>query len=116
MNAKILLLCLIALVAIKSTWSLGSSNCPTASRIDSCSPKCKDNSNCHGAQVCCTNICGTKSCTDIYQYQDKNKGSNSKYSSNSKGATGSYCGNTKCGPSEKCELDRTTKREKCVRG
>ncbi|XP_063912862.1 waprin-like protein isoform X2 [Zophobas morio] len=109
MDLKIVVL----MVVIGTTVALSTSNCPTPTRIASCSPKCKDNSNCQGAKVCCTNICGTKSCTDIYQYQNGDK--NDKYGS-SKGATGTYCGNVKCSAGEKCELDRTTKRQKCVRG
>ncbi|XP_060526002.1 waprin-Thr1 [Cylas formicarius] len=86
--------------------------CPLSSAMTSCSPKCKDDSECFGKK-CCANICNTKSCVP-----DHLKGANTKdgyKNQNQKSGTGSYCGNVKCNSFEKCELDRTTKRERCVR-
>ncbi|RZC36728.1 WAP, Kazal, immunoglobulin, Kunitz and NTR domain-containing protein [Asbolus verrucosus] len=112
-NAKIFLIFVLTVIVIENIYALNA-NCPTASRIASCSPQCKENSGCQGSKICCSNICGTKSCVDQYQYSsDGNKGYKG---SSSKGSTGTYCGNVKCQPNEKCELDRSTKREKCVRG
>ncbi|XP_066146848.1 waprin-like protein [Euwallacea fornicatus] len=87
-------------------------NCPVSNKMTSCSPKCKDDSECFGRK-CCPNVCNIKSCVpdhlkDSNQYDGyKNQQSGS--------ATGSYCGNVKCNSYEKCEMDRSTKRQKCVR-
>lgn len=35
--------------------------CPLASKITTCNPKCKDDTECFGKK-CCSNICNTKSC------------------------------------------------------
>ncbi|KAF7271525.1 waprin-Thr1 [Rhynchophorus ferrugineus] len=88
-------------------------NCPLSSKMTSCSPKCKDDSECFGKK-CCPNICNAKSCVP-----DHLRESNSKYdgykNQNSKSATGSYCGNVKCNSYEKCEIDRSTKKQRCIR-
>lgn len=86
--------------------------CPASSKMVSCSPKCKDDTECFG-QICCPNICNTKSCTQANQLSSSASGTNK---ANSKTATGSYCGNVKCNAFEKCEIDRTTKQAKCIRG
>lgn len=36
-------------------------DCPLSSKMTTCSPKCKDDTECHGLK-CCPNICNTKSC------------------------------------------------------
>ncbi|CAH1968813.1 unnamed protein product [Acanthoscelides obtectus] len=85
--------------------------CPPSSSMLSCSPKCKEDSECQGRK-CCPNICNMKSCVPANHKSNSNDGYKG---SSQKTATGTYCGNVKCGPYEKCELDRTTKRQKCVR-
>ncbi|KAL1505424.1 hypothetical protein ABEB36_004996 [Hypothenemus hampei] len=85
--------------------------CPLASKMTSCSPKCKDDSECFGKK-CCPNICNAKSCVPDHLRNTNNNGYKNQ---NSKSATGSYCGNVKCNSYEKCELDRASNRQKCVR-
>ncbi|KAH1012135.1 hypothetical protein HUJ05_011346, partial [Dendroctonus ponderosae] len=86
--------------------------CPPSNKMSSCSPKCKDDTQCHGKK-CCPNICNTKSCVPDHLLEStKNDGYKNQHS---KTATGSYCGNVKCNPFEKCELDKSTKRQKCMR-
>lgn len=48
-------------------------NCPVSSKMQSCSPKCKDDTECFG-QKCCPNICNTKSCTQPNQQSGANNG------------------------------------------
>ncbi|XP_065156768.1 waprin-like protein [Atheta coriaria] len=107
-----LVLSAVLIVVLCQTWTHAavSPNCPVSSKMQSCSPKCKDDTECFG-QKCCPNICNTKSCTQPNQQSGANNG----YKGSSSGATGSYCGNVKCNSFEKCELDRSTKRQKCVR-
>ncbi|XP_074029090.1 waprin-Thr1 isoform X2 [Leptinotarsa decemlineata] len=86
-------------------------NCPLSSSMTSCSPKCKEDSECFGRK-CCSNICNTKSCVPANHKDNQNNGYKNQ---NSKSALGSYCGNVKCSSFEKCDFDKTTKRQKCVR-
>ncbi|KAJ8945676.1 hypothetical protein NQ318_012394 [Aromia moschata] len=84
-------------------------NCPLSSKMTSCSPKCKGDSECFGRK-CCPNICNTKSCVPANMKLDSSDGYKNQ---NAKTATGSYCGNVKCNSFERCELDRATKRQRC---
>ncbi|XP_022906187.2 waprin-like protein [Onthophagus taurus] len=84
-------------------------SCPLASKVTSCSPKCKDDTECFGKR-CCNNICNTKSCV-----AENIRGGDDDYKGSKNTATGSYCGNVKCSAFEKCQIDRTTNRQKCVR-
>uniref|UniRef100_W8C475 WAP domain-containing protein n=1 Tax=Ceratitis capitata TaxID=7213 RepID=W8C475_CERCA len=107
---KVILLLLLALVVMSNAQS-----CPSASRVLTCTPKCKQDSDCSAiGGKCCPNLCNERSCIQRNQLDlgggDKSGGD--KYSSSN---SGSYCGNTKCSPYEKCEMDRSTKRQKCVR-
>ncbi|KAF2894490.1 hypothetical protein ILUMI_11690 [Ignelater luminosus] len=100
---------LIFLIVSICTIEALSSECPLSSKMTTCSPKCKDDTECHGLK-CCPNICNSKSCAPANQAS-----SSSKYKGSSSGATGTYCGNVKCNSFEKCQLDPSTKRQKCVR-
>ncbi|XP_055593052.1 uncharacterized protein LOC129744514 [Uranotaenia lowii] len=97
----------LALIAITEAASFG--QCPVASNVQTCTPKCLSDVECStiGGQ-CCPNACNYKSCVSSAQLaQIENK-----YPSE---GTGTYCGNVKCNAYEKCELDRATKRQKCTR-
>ncbi|XP_049317838.1 uncharacterized protein LOC105226840 isoform X1 [Bactrocera dorsalis] len=108
---KVLLLLLLALV-VMSNAQIG---CPSSTKVLSCTPKCKQDTDCSAiGGKCCPNLCNERSCIQRNQLDQGNGNSKGgdKYSS---GNSGAYCGNTKCSPYEKCEMDRSTKRQKCVR-
>ncbi|XP_050293867.1 uncharacterized protein LOC126734336 [Anthonomus grandis grandis] len=101
----------IGLICISGVIS-ADADCPLSNKMTSCSPKCKDDSECHGKK-CCPNICNARSCVpDHLKYATAG---GDGYKQNSKTATGTYCGNVKCSSFEKCEFDRASKRSKCVR-
>ncbi|XP_054738573.1 uncharacterized protein LOC129244770 isoform X2 [Anastrepha obliqua] len=107
---KVLMLLLLALVVMSNAQS-----CPSASKVLTCTPKCKQDTDCSGSGgKCCPNLCNERSCIQRNQLDyGSSSSSRDKYSGSS--SSGAYCGNTKCSPYEKCEMDRSTKREKCVR-
>ncbi|XP_018564214.1 uncharacterized protein LOC108905715 [Anoplophora glabripennis] len=107
---KFTVLCLLLVFAAYGATGIDLS-CPLSSKMTTCTPKCKDDSECFGRK-CCSNICNTKSCVPANMKLDNSDGYKNQ---NSKSATGSYCGNVKCNSFERCELDRTTKRQRCVR-
>lgn len=108
-----------------------SPDCPLSSQVTTCTPKCKEDSDCVSlGGKCCPNLCNNRSCVTkgntnksgdnkcgkLFLLQAIYRYSNLIYfpdASNS--ATGSYCGNVKCNAFEKCDLDKTSKRMKCVR-
>ncbi|XP_030756921.1 WAP, Kazal, immunoglobulin, Kunitz and NTR domain-containing protein 2 [Sitophilus oryzae] len=109
--AKVCMIILVLLVATSVVMGLDN-NCPLSSKMTSCSPKCKDDSECFGRK-CCPNVCNAKSCVPEH-LRDSNKSDGYK-NQNAKSATGSYCGNVKCNAYEKCEIDKSTKRQRCMR-
>ncbi|XP_050091139.1 uncharacterized protein LOC126574800 [Anopheles aquasalis] len=101
-----LALCLAVVLVVVECSSTG--DCPAASKVPSCSPKCLTDRDCSSTGgKCCSNGCNLKSCVD----RNKLVQGGDKYSSGS----GSYCGSTKCSSFEKCGVDPSTKRPKCVR-
>ncbi|XP_053688263.1 uncharacterized protein LOC128737612 [Sabethes cyaneus] len=112
--AKLVLLGLTILAAIVVIDAASSSQCPVASKVQTCTPKCLTDLDCStSGGKCCPNTCNFKSCVSPNQLtQGASGGSGNKYQS---GGAGTYCGNTKCNSYEKCQLDKTTKRQKCVR-
>ncbi|XP_054090838.1 uncharacterized protein LOC105210339 isoform X1 [Zeugodacus cucurbitae] len=108
---KVILLLLLALV-VMSNAQIG---CPSSTKVLTCTPKCKQDSDCSAiGGKCCPNLCNERSCIQRNQF-DQSSGSNKDGNKYSSGSSGAYCGNTKCSPYEKCQMDRSTKREKCVR-
>ncbi|XP_067628219.1 waprin-Thr1 isoform X1 [Eurosta solidaginis] len=104
------LLLLLTLVVISNAQT----GCPSSTKVYSCTPKCKHDSDCSSiGGKCCPNLCNERSCIQRNQVDMDSKSGGSKYADSSN--QGSYCGNTKCSPYEKCEMDRSTKRMKCVR-
>ncbi|XP_019869975.1 uncharacterized protein LOC109598506 [Aethina tumida] len=101
----------ITAVCIDYTYSLSPSGCPLSSKVTTCSPKCKDDSDCFGKK-CCPDICNQKSCVAPEGNSNTRDGYKNQHA---KTATGSYCGNVKCNSFEKCQLEPGTKRQKCIR-
>lgn len=56
-----------------SKWNVFVAECPLSSKMTTCGPKCKDDTECFG-QKCCPNICNTKSCTTGNQLSSANTG------------------------------------------
>ncbi|GBP54395.1 hypothetical protein EVAR_29471_1 [Eumeta japonica] len=85
--------------------------CPQATKVYGCSPKCVNNYDCSHGKLCCENSCHTKSCVEKAAYggasNDRGKGQS--------GGAGVYCNNVKCSPFEVCKQDPATKRMKCSR-
>uniref|UniRef100_A0A7G3B7M4 Putative wap kazal n=1 Tax=Lutzomyia longipalpis TaxID=7200 RepID=A0A7G3B7M4_LUTLO len=118
MKLKLIWLCLavVLLMMVSEGNAAVSSQCPLSSKMSSCSPKCKDDTECSSlGGKCCPNLCNTKSCV-LPGSAAAHSSSNTGYKGSSSGATGTYCGNTKCNAGEKCDFDKSSKRQKCVRG
>ncbi|XP_058464212.1 waprin-Thr1-like isoform X1 [Malaya genurostris] len=111
MAVKILVSCFAILALLATIDAASSGQCPLASKVQTCSPKCLSDLDCStSGGKCCPNSCNYKSCVSpnqLVQGSTGNKGQSS--------GSGSYCGNTKCNSYETCQLDKTTKRQKCVR-
>uniref|UniRef100_T1DJ53 Putative salivary cysteine-rich peptide n=1 Tax=Psorophora albipes TaxID=869069 RepID=T1DJ53_9DIPT len=104
--AKFLVLGLVILAVIVAIDGASFGQCPVASKVQTCTPKCLSDVDCSSiGGKCCPNTCNYKSCVSPTQLSN----------AASKGGSGAYCGNVKCNSFEKCDLDRTTKRQKCVR-
>ncbi|XP_045762611.1 uncharacterized protein LOC123865559 [Maniola jurtina] len=82
-------------------------NCPLASKVHGCTPKCQQTFNCSHGKQCCPNACHTKSCVDVAAYTGEHK--------HQTGGAGVYCANEKCSPFEVCKLDPATERLACTR-
>uniref|UniRef100_A0A1L8DP95 Putative conserved secreted protein n=1 Tax=Nyssomyia neivai TaxID=330878 RepID=A0A1L8DP95_9DIPT len=118
MEIKITLLCLaVVLLMMVSDCKAGvGGQCPLSSKMTMCSPKCKDDTECSTlGGKCCPNICNTKSCL-LPGSAAAQSASAAGYKGSSSGGTGTYCGNVKCNSGEKCDFDKSSKRQKCVRG
>ncbi|XP_008482275.1 waprin-Thr1 [Diaphorina citri] len=79
-------------------------NCPMASTVKTCTPKCYSDYECSGNKRCCPNYCGWKSCSDTSPVAH-DKGPSEKVV---------YCENVKCQPKQICKFDPKTKRSKCA--
>ncbi|XP_017785620.1 PREDICTED: uncharacterized protein LOC108568830 [Nicrophorus vespilloides] len=104
-------ICFAIVCVLVASSEAASQDCPLASKMTSCSPKCKDDTECFGRR-CCTNICNTKSCAAENQL---GASASSGYKGSGGSATGNYCGNVKCSAYETCKFDSSTKRQKCMR-
>lgn len=103
----VLALCIVLLAVVAECATNG--DCPVASKVQSCSPKCLTDRDCSATGgKCCSNSCNLKSCVE----RNKLTQGSDKYGSS---GSGSYCGSTKCNSFEKCGTDPATKRPKCVR-
>ncbi|XP_055601158.1 uncharacterized protein LOC129750002 [Uranotaenia lowii] len=103
----------LALIAIIEAASFG--QCPVASKVQTCTPKCLSDVDCStSGGKCCPNTCNYKSCVSPSQLTQSTGGgqSGNKYQS---GGAGTYCGNVKCNAFETCKLDPSSKRQKCTR-
>ncbi|XP_055625211.1 uncharacterized protein LOC129767934 [Toxorhynchites rutilus septentrionalis] len=110
--AKLLLVGLVVLLVIAAIDAASFGQCPLASKVQTCTPKCLSDLECStSGGKCCPNTCNYKSCVSPNQLTQSGSSGN-KYQS---GGAGSYCGNVKCNSYESCQLDKTTKRQKCVR-
>ncbi|TMW52563.1 hypothetical protein DOY81_002388, partial [Sarcophaga bullata] len=104
-------LCALSLIALV----LASGECPSSTKVQTCTPKCLHDSECSAiGGKCCPNLCNGRSCVQSNLLSNAGSRDTSPFSKNS-GSSGSYCGNVKCSAFEKCESDRATKRPKCVR-
>ncbi|GAB0093579.1 uncharacterized protein DMENIID0001_087390 [Sergentomyia squamirostris] len=114
MELKIICLGLALIVLLAATGSMAgvSGDCPLSSKMSSCSPKCKDDTECSTlGGKCCHNICNTRSCV-LPGSAGSRDSSAGGYKGSSSGA-GTYCGNVKCNSGEKCDFDKSSKRQKC---
>ncbi|XP_075163445.1 waprin-Thr1-like [Haematobia irritans] len=106
----------ISIVVMAAVVFVIANECPTPSKIYTCSPRCYKDSDC--AQFggkCCSDNCNQKSCVPrhmLTKFGDSSNTRPDKYGPN-KGSV--YCGNVKCTAFEKCEVHRITKKERCVR-
>lgn len=65
---------IIIIALLKKSFNVNfAAECPLSSKMTTCSPKCKDDTECFG-QKCCPNICNTKSCTTGNQLSSSNAG------------------------------------------
>ncbi|XP_013191752.1 waprin-like protein [Amyelois transitella] len=112
MGSLTIILSVCAFCYIISGTEAVTGNCPQASKVYGCSPKCLQDYECTHGKVCCPNGCNTKSCTQPAA-SGTGTGGSSKYGSSS--GAGVYCDNVKCNAFEVCKLDPTTKRNKCSR-
>ncbi|TMW48067.1 hypothetical protein DOY81_006858, partial [Sarcophaga bullata] len=104
----------IFLVLLAFVLATLANDCPSSTKIYTCSPRCYKDSDCATiGGKCCPNLCNQKSC--VAPHMLSNSGDKYGTRPDKYGSGSVYCGNVKCGPFEKCEVDRTTKREKCVR-
>ncbi|XP_061392240.1 waprin-Thr1-like [Musca vetustissima] len=112
MANKTLLFTLFALCLV--AMSLAAGDCPSSTKVQTCTPKCLHDSECSAiGGKCCPNLCNGRSCVQPNLLSNSGSRDTSPFSTGSGG--GSYCGNVKCSSFEKCESDRSTKRPKCVR-
>uniref|UniRef100_A0A8D8FAA4 (northern house mosquito) hypothetical protein n=1 Tax=Culex pipiens TaxID=7175 RepID=A0A8D8FAA4_CULPI len=111
--AKFLVLGLFVLAVIAAIEAASFGQCPLASKVQTCTPKCLSDVDCSASGgKCCPNTCNYKSCVSPNQLQQGAGSGSNKYQS---GGAGAYCGNVKCNSYESCQLDKTTKRQKCIR-
>ncbi|XP_037950400.1 uncharacterized protein LOC119681384 [Teleopsis dalmanni] len=105
---------ILALIVSCLALALAAGDCPSASKVLNCTPKCLHDSECSSVGgKCCPNLCNARSC--VQPNLLGNSGGNTSPFNKNSAASGSYCGNVKCSTFEKCEMDRSTKRPKCVR-
>ncbi|XP_005190815.1 waprin-Thr1 [Musca domestica] len=114
MANKTLIFTLFALSLV--VMSLAAGDCPSSTKVQTCTPKCLHDSECSAiGGKCCPNLCNGRSCVQPNLLSNSGSRDTSPFSSKNSGSSGSYCGNVKCSSFEKCESDRSTKRPKCVR-
>lgn len=105
---SILMLSLVLLIVIfhhSNSFPSKHGNCPLASYVKRCTPKCYSDYECSGNKICCSNYCGWKSCTEP---------SNVPHDKDKETDTAVYCENVRCQPKQICKFDPKTKRSKCA--
>ncbi|XP_069699911.1 waprin-Thr1 [Periplaneta americana] len=110
-RATLVVALLLMLTFVTSVLSQGSKSghCPLARTVTNCMNRCKSDYDCSFSKKCCPNSCGSTSCADTSPVSTGTGERDNPRNS-------AYCGNVKCHSGEKCVLDKTTKRQKCVRG
>nr|CAH7762263.1 unnamed protein product [Callosobruchus chinensis] len=71
-KSVLLMICLFA-VFVTVTAIPSDAGCPSSSSMLSCSPKCKEDSECQGRK-CCPNICNMRSCVPANHKSSGNDG------------------------------------------
>ncbi|KAL1465613.1 hypothetical protein WDU94_005168 [Cyamophila willieti] len=104
---SIVMLCVLILLTVNYSAAFPSKagNCPMASSVKTCTPKCTSDYQCFGNKRCCPNVCGWSSCAEPSAVPHDDKHDTEKVV---------YCENVKCQPKQICKLDPRTKRSKCA--